>query len=53
MDKLEILKLKAEVANCERIAKTSSDCSVSKALLLRATELKDKIAKAEKSNVGV
>ena len=42
MDKLEILKVQAEIANCERIAETS-DGSMRDALLKRAETLKKQL----------
>ena len=51
MDKMEMLKLKAEIANCERIANTAVDPSIAKALEARVTALRKQIGKAEKENV--
>jgi polyhydroxyalkanoate synthesis regulator phasin len=47
-NKLEILKMKADIANCERIAKTTAEVSLAKALTERAEALKKQVAKAEK-----
>jgi hypothetical protein len=47
MDKMEMLKLKAEIANCERIADTTVDPSIAKALETRAAALRKQVSKAE------
>lgn len=51
MDKLDILKLKSEVANLERVAERLDGGSIKESLLKRAEGLKRQITKAENDQV--
>lgn len=49
--KMEVMKLKAEIANCERIAK-SAEGSMVKALNDRAATLRKQVSKLEAQGDG-